>query len=171
MTEFLKCPNCNAQLHAEPDDKIIKCEYCDSEIIIDNNIHRTPPLQPVNNYINPENTVITGNYSGTAHYVNIGNYPEDLKKWKKKFHKKLIIQAVLTAFFGLLMETDAEGLGILMFLIATFQSFRLPIKLSHEKPLLPYVNNSRLLDFLKMYPAFAGAFWGGMIIIMMLLEM
>ena len=169
MTEFLKCPNCNAQLHALPDSKIIRCEYCDSEIIIDNIIQRTSP--PVNNYINPENNIITGNYSGTANYVNIGNYPEDIKKWKKLYHKKLIIQAVLTAVFGLLMETDAEGLGIIMFLIATIQSFRLPIKLSKEKPLLPYVPKSRFLDFIKMYPAFAGAFWGGMIIIMMLLEM
>ena len=169
MTEFLKCPNCNAQLHAVPDNKIIRCEYCDSEIIIDNNIQRTSP--PVNNYINPENPVITGNYSGTVNYVNIGNYPEEMQKWKKKFHKKLIIQAVLTAVFGLLMETDAEGLGIIMFLIATIQSFRFPIKLSHEKPLLPYVQKSRLLDFLKMYPAFMGAFWGGMILIMILLEM
>ncbi|MDE6798032.1 MAG: hypothetical protein K2J36_08500 [Ruminococcus sp.] len=163
MTEFLKCPNCNAQLHAVPDNKIIRCEYCDSEIIIDNNIQRTAP--PVNNYVS------TGNYIGSVNYVNTGNYPEDLQKWKKKFHKKLIIQAVLTAVFGLLMETDAEGLGIIMFLIATIQSFRFPIKLSHEKPLLPYVQKSRLLDFLKMYPAFMGAFWGGMILIMILLEM
>ncbi|MBD5159663.1 MAG: hypothetical protein HDT23_05400 [Ruminococcus sp.] len=169
MTEFLKCPNCNAQLHAETDTKIIKCEYCDSEIIIDNIIQRTSP--PVNNYINPENYVSTGNYSGSVNYVNTGNYTEEMQKWKKKFHKKLIIQAVLTAVFGLLMETDAEGLGILMFLIATVQSFRLPIKLSQEKPLLPYANNSRLLDFIKMYPAFIGTFWGGMLIIMILLEM
>ena len=169
MTEFLKCPNCNAQLHAVPDNKIIRCEYCDSEIIIDNNIQRTPI--PVNNYISPKNNVITVNYSGTTNYVNIGNYPEDLQKWKKNFHKKLIIQAVMTAVFGLLMETGAEGLGMLMFIFATFQSFRFPIKLAHEKPLLPYANNSRLLDFLKLYPAFIGAFWGGMIIIAILLEM
>ena len=162
MTEFLKCPNCNAQLHAVPDNKIIRCEYCDSEIIIDNNIQRTAP--PVNNYVS------TGNYIGSVNYVNTGNYPEDLQKWKKKFHKKLIIQAVLTAVFGLLMETDAEGLGMIMFLIATVQSFRLPIKLSHEKPLLPYVQKSRLLDFLKMYPAFAGAFWAGGIIMAILLS-
>ncbi|MDE6672371.1 MAG: hypothetical protein K2K16_09245 [Ruminococcus sp.] len=125
MTEFLKCPNCNAQLHAVPDNKIIRCEYCDSEIIIDNNIQRTAP--PVNNYVS------TGNYIGSVNYVNTENYPEEMQKWKKKFHKKLIIQAVLTAIFGLLMETDAEELGIIMFLIATIYSFKLPILLSNYR--------------------------------------
>lgn len=169
MIEFLKCPNCNAQFHTVPDKKIIRCEYCDSEIIIDNNIQINST--PVNNYANPENHVSTGNYTGSVNYVNAGNYPEEMKKWKKLFHKKLIIQAVLTAVFGLFMETDAVGIAIIMFLIATIQSFRLPMRLSNEKPLLPDTLKNKFLDFIKLYPAFAGAFWGGMILIVILLEM
>ena len=36
MTEVAKCPNCNAQVHAESGNGLIKCEYCNTEIIIDN---------------------------------------------------------------------------------------------------------------------------------------
>ena len=151
MTEFLKCPNCNAQIHAVPDGSILKCEYCDTEFITGNNIHNFSA--PVNNYI------------------NTGIYVEEMKKWKKLFHQKLIIQSAMTAFFGVLMEADAPGIGVIMFLIATIYSFVMPNRLATNKPLSPQPQkNNKFLDFMKIYPAFAGAFYGGMIIMAILLS-
>ncbi|MDE5556529.1 MAG: hypothetical protein K2J32_02370 [Ruminococcus sp.] len=158
MTESLRCPNCNAQLHAVPDGSILKCEYCDTELIINNNIQNVSA--PINYFSAPVN-----------HYINTGIYVEEMKKWQKSFHKKLIIQAVLTAFFGVLMAADAPGIGIIIFLIATFYSFVMPKYLLKNKPFSPKPQkNNKFLDFMKIYPAFAGAFWGGMVLMAIILS-
>ena len=188
MTEFLKCPNCNAQLHAEPDNKIIRCEYCDSEIIIDNIIQRTST--PVNNYVNPENQLSTEDWIRKVNYVSAENYPEEMQKWKKKFHKKLIVQAILSALSVLLMKTyvlspiktDDEKVAaikaiismIILFTPIYYGSFT-PLFLSNKKPCLP---NVQILDIRKytafnckkMLPVFMCAFFGGVMLMLILLS-
>lgn len=151
MIEVVKCPCCNAQIHISQNSNITKCEYCDTELIINNNTQNFST--PVNNN------------------ANTGIYAKKMKKWKKLFRKYLIIQAVLTAFFGVLMEADATGIGVIIFIIATFYSFVLPERLLKNKPLSskPHKNN-KFLDFMKIYPAFAVAFWGGMILMAIILS-
>ncbi|MDE6425885.1 MAG: hypothetical protein K2K89_07090 [Ruminococcus sp.] len=158
MAEILRCPNCNAQIHSVADGKILKCEYCDTELITDNNTQNFPAL--INDFSAQVN-----------HYINTGIYVEETKKWKKSFHQKLIIQSAMTAFFGVLMEADASGIGVITFLIATIYSFIQPSRLSKDKPLSPKPQkNNKFLDFMKIYPAFAGTFWGGMILMAILLS-
>lgn len=158
MAEVVKCPNCNAQLHAVPNMNIMKCEYCDTEVIINNGMqnfsaHSNEFSKQINNQISTE------------------NYEEKNKKWKKTLRKHLIIQAVLSAVFGILMETDATGIGVIMFIASAVYSFVLPVCFVKDK-LFPQQQqkNNQFIDFIKIYPAFAGAFWSGMIIIAILVN-
>lgn len=156
MTEVVKCPNCNAQLHAVPDRNILKCEYCDTEIIINNMQNFSAQA---NGFYNQTNNNITENYMA------------EMNKWKKSFHVFLIIQAVLTALFELFLKSGAYDIVPLAFIASVIYSFAMPFHVIGKKPLspLPHENN-KFLDFMKVYPAFAGAFWGGMIIIIILLS-
>ncbi|MDE5772740.1 MAG: hypothetical protein K2I06_14160, partial [Ruminococcus sp.] len=109
--------------------------------------------------------------NGFPQQINMGNYAEDMKKWKKSFHKHLATEAALTAFFGVLMAGDAVGIGIIIFLIATFYSFVQPSRLLKNKPLLPKPQkNNKFMDFMKVYLPFAGTFWGSLILIAIILS-
>lgn len=171
MTEVVKCPNCNAQLHTAPNVNIVKCEYCDTELIINNNIQNFSKQTN----IFPQQTNVFSKHTSPA---------EEMKKWKKAFRKHLIIQAVLTAFFGIFMEADLSDIGVILFLASTVYSFVLPFYLLKDKPLSSSLNknnnltdikiyisfanpnkNNKFIDFMKIYLPFAGAFWGGMILI------
>lgn len=138
MTEVARCPNCNAQIHMPTNSNIIKCEYCDTEIIIN------------------ESTITKDEL----------NYPELKKKWKKSFRNHLIIQAVLSAFFGIFMEADLAGIGVIIFFTSIIYCIALPCHLFNNKPVPPIPNkNNKFIDFMKIYLPFTGAFWGGMILI------
>ncbi len=157
MTEVVKCPSCNAQLHVVPNNNILKCEYCGTEIIIDNNVQNF--------------SAQTNNFSSQMNnHVNKDNYEEEMKKWKKSFHIHLIIQAVLSVFFGIFMEMNMT-IGVIMFIISTVYSLVLPFYLIKDKPQPQQSqNNNKFLDFIKVYPAFAGAFWVGIILIAILVN-
>lgn len=146
----MKCPNCNAQIHISPNTNILKCEYCDTELIINNNIPNSP--QQTNSF--PQQT----------------GFVEKMKKWEKERNKHLIIQAVITFFLSIFMEINLTGIGVLLFFIAIAYSFVLPVHLINIKPISPTKQkNNKLIEFIKVYPAFVGAFWGGMLIILFIL--
>ncbi len=179
MAEVIKCPNCNAQLHTAPNVNILKCEYCDTEIIINNNIQNFPKQT---NEFSKQINIFPQQMN---EFSKQGNNPlEEMEKWKKAFRKHLIIQTVLTAFFGIFMEADLSDIGVILFLASTVYSFVLPFYLLKDKPLSPSLNknnnltdikiyisfanpnkNNKFIDFMKIYLPFAGAFWGGMILI------
>ncbi|MCM1505531.1 MAG: hypothetical protein NC177_00125 [Ruminococcus flavefaciens] len=148
MAEVVKCPNCNAQIHAVPNTNVLKCDYCDTEIIIDNNIQ---------------------NLSAQTNGIT-ENYEEKKKKWDKSFFIHLIIQAVLSALFAIFIETSSV-VALIMFLASAVYSFVLPFYLLKDKPLLSQSqNNRKFLEFIKIYPAFAGVFWGGIILVTVLVN-
>ncbi|MDE5834319.1 MAG: hypothetical protein K2H26_02235 [Ruminococcus sp.] len=152
MAEVVRCPNCNAQLHILPNSNVVKCEYCDSEIIIDNIPYFSKSVNEISIKINK--------------LVNTYNYTEEIKKWKKTFHQNLIIQAILTAIFGILMESIFVDIAMIIFIVAIFYSFIMSAILAKKRPLSPNKNQKNMfIDFIKVYPAFAGAFWCGMLII------
>ena len=160
----MKCPNCNAQIHISPNTNILKCEYCDTELIINNNIPNSPQQtnifpQRTNNF--PQQTNNFPQYTGSV---------EEMKKWEKERNKYLIIQAVITFFLSIFMEINLTGIGVLLFFIAIAYSFVLPVHLINIKPISPTKQkNNKLIEFIKVYPAFVGAFWGGMLIILFIL--
>ncbi|MDE5583381.1 MAG: hypothetical protein K2J08_06730 [Ruminococcus sp.] len=163
MTEILRCPNCNAQIHVVSGRNILKCEYCDTEVIINNNIQNFSSQtngfpQQINGFPQQMNRFLN-------QYVHTRNYAEEMKKWKKSFHRRLIIQAMLTAFFAILMEEDFADIGAIVFLFAVVYSLVMTFYLIKNKPLSPLPqDNNKFLDFMKIYPLFAGTFWGGMIL-------
>ena len=186
MAEVVKCPNCNAQIHIMSNCNIVKCEYCNSEIIIDNNI---PIISAqTNNYVNSENHLCEGDWIRKVNYVSAENYPEEMQKWNKKYHKQLIIQAVLSAFSVLIMkapvltplETDNEivkRIKAITFIIVFFAPMLYfayaPLFLSNKKPCLPNVQIPDIQKYTafncrKMFPAFLCAFFGGIMIMLML---
>ncbi|MDE5583379.1 MAG: hypothetical protein K2J08_06720 [Ruminococcus sp.] len=145
MAEILKCPNCNAQIHVVSGRNVLKCEYCDTEVIIDNNIQVTSA--PSNNNVNSQNHLCEGDLFRKVNYVNPEDYPEEMKKWKKKCYKTMIVQAVLSVLSVLsafIINTYEAGLVegtitlIMIFaplLYGTFAS----LLLSNKKPCLPDV--------------------------------
>ena len=152
MAEVVRCPNCNAQLHIIPNSNIVKCEYCDSEIIIDNLPNFSKSVNEISIKINK--------------LANTYDYEEKIKKWKKTFHQNLIIEAILTAIFGILMESIFVDIAMIIFVVAIFYSFVMSAILAQKRPLSPNKNKKNMfIDFIKIYPAFAGAFWSGMLII------
>ncbi|MDE6678294.1 MAG: hypothetical protein K2K02_04565, partial [Ruminococcus sp.] len=123
MAEVVRCPNCNAQLHIIPNSNIVKCEYCDSEIIIDNLPNFSKSVNEISIKINK--------------LANPYDYEEKIKKWKKTFHQNLIIEAILTAIFGILMESIFVDIAMIKFVVAIFYSFVMSAILAQKRPLSP----------------------------------
>lgn len=132
MAEIVKCPNCNAQL-VNSGNGLIKCEYCDTEIITDNPIHLLP-------------------------------YAEKKKEWNKSLKTSLIIQACgmfLTSMFAVYNS----ALCVLFCIASVIFSFVMPARLLKKKPLSESEKiNSTLVNYIKTYATFAGAFWAGLAI-------
>lgn len=159
MIETVKCPNCNAQVHTKNGNGIIRCEYCDCEIIVNNPTAYTPPPAPYPPRQTPQQfvppPVITDNV----------NYAEKKKAWNKSLKTYLIIEAVITFIWCILVETNADVLFFLSFIASVVFSFAMPSKLLKTKPLSESEKvNGNFLNYLKTYLPFAGAFWAGVII-------
>ncbi|MDE6781178.1 MAG: hypothetical protein K2J40_06955 [Ruminococcus sp.] len=140
MAEVVKCPNCNAQLHIVPNVNVLKCEYCDTEIIL-------------NEYIPySENTI-------TNHGIN---YPKLRKKWNNSIITADIIQIAISFLFVILMDSGsdiAEGIGILVLFVSAVYSVAVPVHLAHKRPVNPDIKNpSKLSTGLMLYGLFLISF-------------
>lgn len=140
MAEIVKCPNCNAQIHMETGNGLIKCEYCDTEIIINKDIITENPAQML-------------------------PYEEKKKAWNKSLKTSLITETAGMFITSLLAETNGDSLFVLAFIASTIFSFAMPARLLRKKPLSESEKiNGTFLNYLKTYLPFAAAFWAGLII-------
>lgn len=134
MAESIKCPNCNAPIHITENSNIVKCEYCDTEIII--------------------NQYKTGSEI---------NYPELKKNWNKSIITADIIQVAIAFIFFVLMDSDSDitiGIGILVLFVSAVYSVALPVHLAHKRPVNPDVKNpSKFSTGLMLYGLFLLSFF------------
>ncbi|MBR1555554.1 MAG: hypothetical protein IJ644_09225 [Oscillospiraceae bacterium] len=140
------CPHCGASLNFTANTKIVHCDFCDSDIIIEQN---QPPRIPERNI-----PVQQGQ-----------NFPPSLpfdepafRKWKKKYHTCHIILSILTIIFILMIEVDSHSdAALLPFTGGLFLSIISPIVLGGTKPDEPDVSRNRKgWNIFKYYLQFAG---------------
>ncbi|MDE5583382.1 MAG: hypothetical protein K2J08_06735 [Ruminococcus sp.] len=140
MAEILKCPNCNAPIHITENMNTAKCEYCDTEIIL--NEYRP--------YF--ENTI-------TKHEIN---YSKLRKKWNKSIITTDIIQIAISFSFVILMNSHSDilnGIGILVLFVSAVYSVALPVHLAHKRPVNPNAKNpSKFSTGLMLYGLFLISF-------------
>lgn len=141
MIETVKCPNCNAPIHITENKNTAKCEYCDTEIIL--------------NEYKPcfENTITKTET----------DYPELRKKWNQSIIIADIIQIAIAFIFVVLMDSDddiIEGIGILVLLVSAIYSVAIPVHLSHQRPVNPNIKNpSKFSTGLMLYGLFLLSFF------------
>ncbi|MBR0484770.1 MAG: hypothetical protein IJJ69_08360 [Oscillospiraceae bacterium] len=132
------CPHCGAALKFTPNIKVIHCDFCDSDIMIEQN--PTPQM--------PER-----------------NFPPAIpfdepafRKWKKKYHICHGILSVLTIIFILMIEADSHSDPALVpFMGILFLSMIAPIVLGSTKPDEPDASRNRKgWNTFKYYLQFAG---------------
>lgn len=115
MAETVKCPNCNAPIHITENRNTAKCEYCDSEIILNE-------------------------YKADSEI----NYPELKQNWNKSIITADIIQIAIAFIFFMLMESDSDitnGIGILVLFVSAVYSVALPVHFAHKRPVNPNIKN------------------------------
>lgn len=140
MPKVIKCPNCDAPIHITENKNTAKCEYCDTEIIL--------------NEYKPcfKDTIKTE-----------ADYPELRKKWHQSIIIADIIQIVIAFIFVVLMDSDddiIEGIGILVLLISAIYSVAIPVHLAHQRPVNPNTKNpSKFSTGLMLYGLFLLSFF------------
>lgn len=140
MAEVVKCPNCNAQLHIVQNVNIMKCEYCDTEIIL-------------NEYIPYSENSITESKT---------DYPQLKKKWNNSIIKADIIQIVISFLFVILINAHSDiinYIGILTLLVSAIYSVAISVHLAHKRPINPDIKNpSKFSTGLMLYGLFLISF-------------
>lgn len=133
MIEIIKCPNCNANIHIAENSNTAKCEYCDSEIILNEN--------------KTDNEI---------------NYPELKKSWNISIMTADIIQVAIAFIFFVLMDSRSDiaaGIGILVLIVSSVYSVALPVHFAHKRPINPAVKNpSKLSTGIMLYGLFLLSF-------------
>lgn len=138
MPKVIKCPNCDAPIHITENKNTAKCEYCDTEIIL--NEHS-------------ENTVIPTET----------DYTQLKQKWNSSIIITDIIQIVIAFIFVVLMDSDddiIEGIGILVLLVSAIYSVAIPVHFAHKRPINPNIKNpSKFSTGLMLYGLFLLSFF------------
>lgn len=136
------CPYCGAKLKLSKATNIVKCEYCDSEIVI------RKGTAPVKEIPVPQQTAVSD-------AVDTEKYFTDLKKWKKITHRWELIYAVLTVVFVILIDSEHTGAGVLCFVAWSTVFWAAPSMVASKKPLSPNEKKiSKMMETLKLYGKF-----------------
>lgn len=138
MIEVVKCPSCNAPIHITENNNTAKCEYCDTEIIL-------------NEYF--ENTVTKPET----------DYSELKKNWNNSIITADIIQIAISFLFVISMNSDSdiiEGIGLLVLLVSAIYSVAIPVHFAHKRPINPHIKNpSKFSTGLMLYGLFLSSFF------------
>lgn len=141
MAKVIKCPNCNAPIHITENKNTAKCEYCDTEIIL-------------NEYNLCSQNIITESKI---------NYPELKNKWNNSIIIADIIQTAIAFIFVNLMKSNddiIEGIGILVLLVSAIYSVAMPVHFAHKRPINPDIKNpSKLSTGVMLYGLFLFSFF------------
>lgn len=139
MIETVKCPNCNAQLNLQSGNGLIKCEYCDTEIILNEN---------------------KADFDKTI--TKSINYQELKTKWNISVITADIIQVAIAFIFFVLMDSRSDmatGIGVLVLIVSAVYSVALPVHFAHKRPINPAVKNpSKLSTGIMLYGLFLLSF-------------
>ena len=139
MIEIVKCPNCNAPIHMAENANTAKCEYCDTEVILNENkaISDNTMTKPI-------------------------NYQELKKSWNISIITADIIQITIAFIFFMLMDSHSDmatGIGILVLIVSAVYSVALPVHFAHKRPVNPAVKNpSKLSTGIMLYGLFLLSF-------------
>ncbi|MBO5104693.1 MAG: IBR domain-containing protein [Ruminococcus sp.] len=138
MPEVIKYPNCDAPIHITENKNTAKCEYCDTEIIL-------------NEY--PENTITPDET----------DYTQLKQKWNSSIIITDIIQIAIAFIFTVLMNSNddiIEGIGILVLFVSAVYSVAMPVHLAHQRPVIPNIKNpSKFSTGLMLYGLFLLSFF------------
>lgn len=141
MTEVVKCPSCNAPIHITENKNTAKCEYCDTEIILN---EYKPCFE--NTIPNPET-----------------DYPELRKKWNNSIIIADIIQIAISFLFVILMNSPDDiitGIGILVLFVSAIYSVAISVHFAHKRPVNPNIKNpSKFSTGLMLYGLFLLSFF------------
>ncbi len=136
----LTCPHCGAVLNITADTKIVHCDFCDSDIMIEQN-QNTPSFQKQN--FPPSNLADMS----------------ALQIWKKKFRKWIIIQAVLNVGWVIVLLLEYYYFThyfLLPLLVASGILLIMPPRLALKKPVEPDAKKNRKgWNIVKYYLLFA----------------
>lgn len=139
MVEIIKCPNCNANIHIAENSNTAKCEYCDTEIILNEN---------------------KADFDKTI--TKSINYQELKTKWNISVITADIIQVAIAFIFFVLMDSRSDmatGIGILVLIVSAVYSVALPVHFAHKRPINPAVKNpSKLSTGIMLYGLFLLSF-------------
>ncbi|MBE6875735.1 MAG: hypothetical protein E7496_03275 [Ruminococcus sp.] len=137
------CPHCGAVLNFTASTKVVHCDFCDSDIIIEQNQipERNIPLQQMKNF--PPGIP----FDETA-----------FRKWKKKYHTCHVILSVLIIIFILMIEADSHSdPALIPFTGILFLFMVAPVVLGGTKPDEPDASRNRKgWNIFKYYLQFAG---------------
>ncbi|GEM_PF-2716235 len=173
--QSLVCPHCGAMLNITNSTKVVHCEFCDADIMIEQspNQQAVPPMygSPEQNQAIPprfsvQNEMPPQQYGNSN--VNIQpfqNYPPGMlfddaafRRWKKKFWRWHRILAVVTIAFVLMMMQDSHSDPALIPFFAGIGIFMIaPPVLAGKKPSEPDASRNRTgWNVFKYYLMFAG---------------
>ena len=152
MTESLKCPNCNAQIHITGNN-ITKCEYCDCEIILKNNTHENNFTYNTLHNHPVINQNIYYNVPKPAPIVkNTINYEEKKKRWNKTLKITLTIEAMIPIIINTIINPLLRVLFLDFTIIEIIYSIIVSIILYNTKPLNEKEKNfNKFSNFMKVY--------------------
>lgn len=143
----LTCPHCGGVLNITTSTKVVHCEFCDSDIIIEQAHNQQQYSRPVRN---PNPQFVTRNEMPMQQYQNFppGHLFDHaaFQKWKKKFWKWIIIQAVLNFVWVMVCCLEYyyfTNYFMLPLIVALGVFFIIPPMLAVKKPIEPDAKKNR----------------------------